>query len=438
MKILSDIESTLKYLKELRKSTYSNILTSGNGFFEKDYSVEEYVKKIMDLTKLNGDDFLFELSSKLDDEKFGNLQISEKELKNSVDQITKEERNILENTISRIENFQKKTLTKNWFDEKNGYGEYIKPIESVGCYIPGGTAPLISTVLHTVIPAKVAGVKRISIASPAAGIELPNNMLLAAAYLSGVDDFYTYGGPQAIISMAVGTKKVSKVDMIFGPGNIFVMTAKKLVYGEVGLDGIFGPTETMIVADSSSNIEYVVGDLMAQAEHDVLALPMMATNSLEFAKDIEFFYKNKLNSMKRKDIIEKSMNRGFISVLQDEKEIIELVNEVAPEHLSIASEKLINISEKIDSAGSIFLGEISSEVLADYVAGPSHVMPTNGSARYSSSLSSRTFQKSIPVLAIDKKIFKEICNDAENFAKLESLQAHSEAISIRKEKYLME
>ena len=438
MKILSDIESTLKYLKELRKSTYSNILTSGNGFFEKDYSVEEYVKKIMDLTKLNGDDFLFELSSKLDDEQFGNLQISEKELKNSVDRITKEERNILENTISRIENFQKKTLIKNWFDEKNGYGEYIKPIKSVGCYIPGGTAPLISTVLHTVIPAKVAGVKQISIASPATGIEMPNNMLLAAAYLSGVDNFYTYGGPQAIISMAVGTKKVSKVDMICGPGNIFVMTAKKLVYGEVGLDGIFGPTETMIVADSSSNIEYVVGDLMAQAEHDVLALPMMATNSLEFAKDIEFFYKNKLNSMKRKDIIEKSMNRGFISVLQDEKEIIELVNQVAPEHLSIASEKLINISEKIDSAGSIFLGEISSEVLADYVAGPSHVMPTNGSARYSSSLSSRTFQKSIPVLAIDKKTFKEICNDAENFAKLESLQAHSEAISIRKEKYLME
>ena len=438
MKILSDVESTLEYIKELRKSTYSNILTSGNGFFEKDYSVEEYVKKIMDLTKLNGDDFLFELSSKLDDEQFGNLQISEKELKNSVDRITKEERNILENTISRIENFQKKTLIKNWFDEKNGYGEYIKPIKSVGCYIPGGTAPLISTVLHTVIPAKVAGVKRISIASPAAGIELPNNMLLAAAYLSGVDNFYTYGGPQAIISMAVGTKKVSKVDMICGPGNIFVMTAKKLVYGEVGLDGIFGPTETMIVADSSSNIEYVVGDLMAQAEHDVLALPMMATNSLEFAKDIQFFYKNKLNSMKRKHIIEKSMNRGFISVLQDEKEIIELVNQVAPEHLSIASEKLINISEKIDSAGSIFLGEISSEVLADYVAGPSHVMPTNGSARYSSSLSSRTFQKSIPVLAIDKKIFKEICNDAENFAKLESLQAHSEAISIRKEKYLME
>ncbi len=438
MKILSDVESTLEYIKELRKSTYSNILTSGNGFFEKDYSVEEYVKKIMDLTKLNGDDFLFELSSKLDDEQFGNLQISEKELKNSVDRISKEERNILENTISRIENFQKKTLIKNWFDEKNGYGEYIKPIKSVGCYIPGGTAPLISTVLHTVIPAKVAGVKQISIASPATGIEMPNNMLLAAAYLSGVDNFYTYGGPQAIISMAVGTKKVSKVDMICGPGNIFVMTAKKLVYGEVGLDGIFGPTETMIVADSSSNIEYVVGDLMAQAEHDVLALPMMATNSLEFAKDIQFFYKNKLNSMKRKHIIEKSMNRGFISVLQDEKEIIELVNQVAPEHLSIASEKLINISEKIDSAGSIFLVEISSEVLADYVAGPSHVMPTNGSARYSSSLSSRTFQKSIPVLAIDKKTFKEICNDAENFAKLESLQAHSEAISIRKEKYLME
>ena len=438
MKIIKDINLSLDYINSLRENTYSNIKTSGNDYFEKQYSVEEYVKKIIELTKSKGDDFLFELSSKVDGKKFDNLQISSKELKKSIDKISKEERILIENTIDRIEAFQKKTLIKNWFDDKSGYGEYVKPVDSVGCYIPGGTAPLISTVLMTVIPAKVAGVKNISISSPTIGSNLPNNMLLAAAYLCGVEKFYTYGGPQAIASLAFGTKNVSKVDMICGPGNIFVMTAKKLVYGEVGLDGIFGPTETLIIADNSSNLDYVVGDLMAQAEHDVLALPMMITDDLEFANKVISFYKNKLEKMERKNIIEKSMDRGFISVLRDEKEIIELANQLASEHLSIASEKKVHIADKINSAGSIFLGEISSEVLADYVAGPSHVMPTNGSARYSSSLSSRTFQKTIPVLAIDKDRFKEICNDAEKLAKLESLQAHSEAISVRKKNYFME
>ena len=319
MKIIKDINLSLDYINSLRENTYSNLKTSGNDYFEKQYSVEEYVKKIIELTKSKGDDFLFELSSKVDGKKFDNLQISSKELKKSIDKISKEERILIENTIDRIEAFQKKTLIKNWFDDKSGYGEYVKPVDSVGCYIPGGTAPLISTVLMTVIPAKVAGVKNISISSPTIGSNLPNNMLLAAAYLCGVEKFYTYGGPQAIASLAFGTKNVSKVDMICGPGNIFVMTAKKLVYGEVGLDGIFGPTETLIIADNSSNLDYVVGDLMAQAEHDVLALPMMITDDLEFANKVISFYKNKLEKMERKNIIEKSIDRGFISILRDEK-----------------------------------------------------------------------------------------------------------------------
>ena len=245
MKIIKDINLSLDYINSLRENTYSNIKTSGNDYFEKQYSVEEYVKKIIELTKSKGDDFLFELSSKVDGKKFDNLQISSKELKKSIDKISKEERILIENTIDRIEAFQKKTLIKNWFDDKSGYGEYVKPVDSVGCYIPGGTAPLISTVLMTVIPAKVAGVKNISISSPTIGSNLPNNMLLAASYLCGVEKFYTYGGPQAIASLAFGTKNVSKVDMICGPGNIFVMTAKKLVYGEVGLDGIFGGSKSV-------------------------------------------------------------------------------------------------------------------------------------------------------------------------------------------------
>jgi len=226
--------------------------------------------------------------------------------------------------------------------------------------------------------------------------------------------------------------------MICGPGNIFVMSTKKLVYGDVGLDGIFGPTETLIIADSSSNKDYVTGDLMAQAEHDKLALPMMITKDVKFAEEINNLYKIKMKTLSRKNIIEESMNNGFISVIDSNEEIIEVSNQIASEHISIASESLIHLSESITSAGSIFLGEISSEVLADYVAGPSHVMPTNGSAKYSSSVSSRTFLKSIPVLSINKKRFLEISEDAEKLASLESLDAHQEALSIRREKFSME
>jgi histidinol dehydrogenase len=438
VKLIFGKKSTLEYLNKIRTNNYLNIKTSGNGYFEKEYNHEDYAKKIIEYTKLKGDKFLFELSSKLDDKQFGKVEISKEELSKSIDQISKDERKIIEDTILRIEEFQKNTLYKNWFDEKLGYGEYIRPINSVGCYIPSGSAPLISTILMTVIPAKIAGVKKIIVCSPTKGSDLPNKFLLASAYLSGVDKFYTYGGPQAISSMAYGTEFVDKVDMICGPGNIFVMSAKKLVYGDVGLDGIFGPTETLIIADSSSNKEYVIGDLMAQAEHDKLALPMMITNDVKFAKEINTLYKNKMKNLSRRNIIEESMNNGFISVLESNDEIIEVSNEIASEHISIASENLVYLSESITSAGSIFLGETSSEVLADYVAGPSHVMPTNGSAKYSSSVSSRTFLKSIPVLAIDKKRFLEISEDAEKLASLESLDAHKQALKIRREQFLME
>ena len=438
MKIIFGKKLTLDYLKKIRTNNYLNIKTNGNGYFEKEYNHLNYAKKVIQNTKSEGDKFLFELSSKLDGEQFGKVEISKNELSKSIDLISKDERKIIEDTISRIEEFQKKTLYKNWFDEKLGYGEFIKPINSIGCYIPSGSAPLISTILMTVVPAKVAGVEKIIVSSPTKGSNLPNKFLLASAYLSGVDKFYTYGGPQAISSMAYGTESVDKVDMICGPGNIFVMSAKKLVYGDVGLDGIFGPTETLIIADNTCNKDYITGDLMAQAEHDKLALPMMITNDANFAEEINDLYKIKMKDLSRKKIIEESMNNGFISIIDSNEEIIEVSNQIASEHISIASEKLVHLSESITSAGSIFLGEISSEVLADYVAGPSHVMPTNGSAKYSSSISSRTFLKAIPVLAINKKRFLEITEDAEKLASLESLDAHQRALSIRREQFSME
>lgn len=432
MKILMGKKATKHYLNKIRTNSYSGITSNGNGYFSKTYKLEEYVSKIIELTKEKGDDFLVEISSKIDGVPFGGIKIQKNILDESVSQISDKEKKVILNTIERVKLFQSKTLSKSWFDEEKGYGEYVRPIESVGCYIPSGSAPLISTIIMTVVPAKIAGVKRIAVSSPTPGNQNPNKYLLATAKLCGVDEFYTYGGPQAITAMAYGTETVPKVDLICGPGNIFVMNAKKQVYGDVGVDGIFGPTETLIICDKSSNIDFVVSDLMAQAEHDVLALPIVITNQIDLANSINNLYLEKLSFLDRKDIIKKSMERGFISIIDEEEEMVEVANLIAAEHTTIPSENLIHLSKKINSSGSLFLGEISSEVLADYVAGPSHVMPTNGSARYSSSLSTRTFTKNIPVLSIDKEEFDKICEDGELLASLESLDAHKNALTVRK------
>ena len=432
MKILIGKKATQDYLNKIRTNSYSSISSDGNGYFSKTYELEQYIGKIIELTKKKGDDFLVEISSKIDGVPFGGIKVQKNILDESVSLISNKEKKVILNTIERVKLFQSKTLSKSWFDEEKGYGEYVRPIESVGCYIPSGSAPLISTIIMTAVPAKIAGVKRIAVSSPTPGNQNPNKYLLATAKLCGVDEFYTYGGPQAITAMAYGTETVPKVDLICGPGNIFVMNAKKQVYGDVGVDGIFGPTETLIICDKSSNIDFVVSDLMAQAEHDVLALPIVITNQMDLANSINNLYLKKLSSLDRKDIIKKSMERGFISIINEEEEMVEVANLIAAEHTTIPSENLIHLSKKINSSGSLFLGEISSEVLADYVAGPSHVMPTNGSARYSSSLSTRTFTKNIPVLSIDKEEFDKICEDGELLASLESLDAHKNALTVRK------
>ena len=432
MKILIGKKATQDYLNKIRTNSYSSISSDGNGYFSKTYKLEQYIGKIIELTKKKGDDFLVEISSKIDGVPFGGIKVQKNILDESVSLISNKEKKVILNTIERVKLFQSKTLSKSWFDEEKGYGEYVRPIESVGCYIPSGSAPLISTIIMTAVPAKIAGVKRIAVSSPTPGNQNPNKYLLATAKLCGVDEFYTYGGPQAITAMAYGTETVPRVDLICGPGNIFVMNAKKQVYGDVGVDGIFGPTETLIICDQSSNIDFVVSDLMAQAEHDVLALPIVITNQMDLANSINNLYLKKLSSLDRKDIIKKSMERGFISIINEEEEMVEVANLIAAEHTTIPSENLIHLSKKINSSGSLFLGEISSEVLADYVAGPSHVMPTNGSARYSSSLSTRTFTKNIPVLSIDKEEFDKICEDGELLASLESLDAHKNALTVRK------
>ena len=292
MKILIGKKATQDYLNKIRTNSYSSISSDGNGYFSKTYELEQYIGKIIELTKKKGDDFLVEISSKIDGVPFGGIKVQKNILDESVSLISNKEKKVILNTIERVKLFQSKTLSKSWFDEEKGYGEYVRPIESVGCYIPSGSAPLISTIIMTAVPAKIAGVKRIAVSSPTPGNQNPNKYLLATAKLCGVDEFYTYGGPQAITAMAYGTETVPRVDLICGPGNIFVMNAKKQVYGDVGVDGIFGPTETLIICDQSSNIDFVVSDLMAQAEHDVLALPIVITNQIDLANSINNLYLN--------------------------------------------------------------------------------------------------------------------------------------------------
>ena len=229
MKILIGKKATQDYLNKIRTNSYSSISSDGNGYFSKTYELEQYIGKIIELTKKKGDDFLVEISSKIDGVPFGGIKVQKNILDESVSQISNKEKKVILNTIERVKLFQSKTLSKSWFDEEKGYGEYVRPIESVGCYIPSGSAPLISTIIMTAVPAKIAGVKRIAVSSPTPGNQNPNKYLLATAKLCGVDEFYTYGGPQAITAMAYGTETVPRVDLICGPGNIFVMNAKKQV-----------------------------------------------------------------------------------------------------------------------------------------------------------------------------------------------------------------
>ncbi|SVC33121.1 uncharacterized protein METZ01_LOCUS285975, partial [marine metagenome] len=266
MKLLKGIDETIRYLSELRKDQDNSVLTNGNGYYQTLMNPNDYARQIIKDTKKRGDIFLKELSTCVDEQEFLNVEISKTDLEKSLSLISQDDISVITETINRITEFQKRTLHDSWFDESNGYGESIKPIKKVGCYIPGGVAPLISTILMTVVPAKVAGVKQVIVSSPTKGDSLPNKYLMASAYLSGVDSFFTYGGPQAIVSMAIGTSIVPKVDMICGPGNIFVTSAKKAVYGDVGLDGVFGPTETLIIADNSCDLDFIVADLIAQAE----------------------------------------------------------------------------------------------------------------------------------------------------------------------------
>lgn len=338
----------------------------------------------------------------------------------------------------RIEAFHRRQPIASWSTADLGgrLGQRVSPLARVGCYVPGGTAPLPSTVLHTVIPARVAGVPEIVVATPPhpahAETGYVNPAILAAAEIAGATEVLRLGGAQAIAALAYGTESLRPVDKIVGPGNLYVTLAKKLVFGVVGIDGLAGPTETVVIADDSANPEWVAADLLAQAEHDVLASAILLTPSEPLARAVQSSIITQIESLPRAAIIAETFDRGSGIVLtRDLDEACALANEYAPEHLCLAVRDPERWAEKITCAGGLFLGEHSFEVLGDYVAGPSHVMPTGGSARFASPLSVLDFVRFTSVIALDPAATARLAPHAARLAQAEQLAAHALAAMVR-------
>ena len=392
--------------------------------------VQNEVDSIISSIRNNGDKSLTGFIRKFDNYNIKNIKniiITPNEIKKAYECIDKLQLTNLKKSIKRIRDFAKKQKTVSWTSKKDGsvLGEKITPIETVGIYVPAGKASYPSTVLMNAIPAKIAGVKNIIMACPISNIE-DHALAIVAADLCGVHIILRMGGAHAIAALAYGTKSISKVDKIVGPGNIYVTLAKKAVFGDVGIDNIAGPSEVVIIADSSNNPDWIAMDLFSQAEHDELAQPILISSSMKLINDVHNSVEKLLPSMLRKNIIIKSFNtRGMYIKTKNIKEIGIIVNNIAPEHLEIMSKNNKDLLKLITNAGAIFLGEYTPEVFGDYCAGPNHVLPTSGSARFSSPLGVYDFQKRSSLISISKKTAIELSKISVSMALSEGLQGHA-------------
>lgn len=390
------------------------------------------VGRILENVKKKGDSALIYYAKKFDKVNLKDIKVSRAEIKNSTKHISKKLLSSIRRTIKRITTFQRSYVPTSWIRsfklrEKLGY-KYV-PLESVGIYIPGGKAPLISTVLMTVIPAKVSGVKRIVVFSPPP----IHKGILAACKLLGIKEIYQAGGAQAIAAAAYGTGSLKPVNKIVGPGNVYVTLAKKLVFGKVGIDGLYGPSEIAIIADKTTNPLYLAVDLLSQLEHGSgLESAFMVTDSEKIAKETQKVLFELAKSLPNKKVVLNSWkNNSAIVVVRNLIKGVELINKLAPEHLEIITKSPNFYLNKIKNAGAVFLGEYSCESIGDYVAGPSHCLPTGGSARFSSGLTVMDFMKKTSIISFNKKAFKKVANDVIELADAERLKAHGDAVRLR-------
>lgn len=397
--------------------------------------IQATVDNIINEVRTNKDKALFELTAKFDKVDLSTLKVSQQEIEFAYSKVDKNLIEVIKKSAQRIKAFHQKQKQNSWFDtSENGeiMGQMIRPIEKVGVYVPGGKAAYPSSVLMNVIPAYVAGVKDIIMTTPAQkdGSVYPNTIV--AAKEAGVNEIYKVGGAQAIAALAFSTESIPKADKIVGPGNIYVALAKRSVYGYVNIDSVAGPSEILILADSSANPAYVAADLLSQAEHDELASAILITNDRNLAIKVNAELDKQTENLSRKEIIKKSFdNFGAIIIVNDFDEATQLSNQIAPEHLEICTNSPFEILPKIKNAGAVFLGHYSPEPLGDYMAGPNHVLPTGGTAKFFSPLSIDDFIKKSSIISFSKEALNVLHKDIIEFANSEGLTAHANAVKVR-------
>ena len=398
---------------------------------------ESTVNDIIENVKQNKDKALFEYTEKFDGVKIttDTFKVTKEEIEEAYSQVDDRLIEIIRKALVNIRDYHQKQVRYSWFDSKPDgtmLGQKVSALSRVGVYVPGGKAVYPSSVLMNIVPAKVAGVEKIIMTTPPGKDGKVFPVTLVAANEAGVDEIYKVGGAQAIAALAFGTESIKKVDKIVGPGNIFVALAKKAVYGHVSIDSIAGPSEILVLADETANPRYVAADLLSQAEHDEMASAILITTSMELAKKVSEEVDGFVKVLSRKEIIQKSLDAyGYILVADNMEEAIDTANEIASEHLEIVTKNPFDTMTRIKNAGAIFLGEYSSEPLGDYFAGPNHVLPTNGTAKFFSPLSVDDFIKKSSIISYSKEALELIHKDIEDFATAEKLTAHANSIAVR-------
>jgi len=425
MKIINNKKDAIQELNRISNRTNS----------ENNKKIIAIVEEILQEVKNYGDIAVEKYTNKFDGFNPDPMQVSSSDLKDAWDEIDSNLKRSLEVAYKRIKKFHEREIPAS-FTLKGEHGDTVqrrwRPVKNAGIYIPGGRAAYPSTVLMNAIPATVAGVEEIIMVSPGNTEGEINKTVLAAAHLSGIKKVFRIGGAQAIGALAFGTNKISKVDVITGPGNIYVTTAKKLIYGSTGIDSLAGPSEILIIADQTAESTHIASDLLAQAEHDPLASSILLTTSKKQAKEVLEELHNKLNDHPRKEICIQSINNwGLIVICENYESCIELSNNFAPEHLEILTLDSKNILEGIENAGAIFLGKWTPEAVGDYLAGPNHTLPTSGNARFSGSLGVETFMKNTSIIEFNEESLKVNSLDIINLAKSEGLHSHANSVQIR-------
>ena len=424
----------VRLTKESTKDIQENLLKRSPNNYGK---FEAAVADILANVKEKGDEALFSYTKEFDKVEVTpeTIRVTEEEIEEAYKAVDASLLEVIRKALVNIRSYHEKQRQNSWFTStENGtmLGQKVTPLNRVGVYVPGGKAVYPSSVLMNIVPAKVAGVPHIVMTTPPGKDGKVNPSTLVAAKEAGADEIYKVGGAQAIGALAYGTASIPKVDKIVGPGNIFVALAKKAVYGHVSIDSIAGPSEILVLADETANAHYVAADLLSQAEHDEMASAILITTSTELAQNVEKEIEGYLKVLSRKEIIEKSLeNFGYILIAEDMDEAIEAANEIASEHMEIVTKNAFEVMMKVRNAGAIFIGEYSSEPLGDYFAGPNHVLPTNGTAKFFSALSVDDFIKKSSIVYYSRSALQEIHKDIIQFASSEQLTAHANSIAVR-------